>query len=289
MGRKATSIDRQIELLRERGMDLDLEDKKIKEVLLDIGYYRLGFYWQPFEIDNDHKLAEGTKFSDVISLYYLDVDLRNILSRYINRIEINFRTKLVYYVSNKYKRSPTWFVDPAAMSSKYILDFDRYYDDEFKRNNKPIKKHHSNYLNDKYAPAWKTIEFFTFGGILKTFTSLKDDEVKQRITGCYDIKDVKKFINFMTTIKQIRNVCAHSAVIFDFKTPRGINRVPAFDFNNNDRHSLDSAIRVIFYILSQISRSRSEEMQANINELFNKHKHNQALKDIIETKMGYSY
>lgn len=289
MGRKATSIDRQIELLRERGMNLDLEDKKIKEVLLDIGYYRLGFYWQPFEVDHNHSLQQGIKFSDIISLYYLDVDLRNILSRYINRIEINFRTKLVYYVSNKYKSSPTWFVDATVMTSAYIENFSKYYDDEFIRNNKPIKNHHKNYINDKYAPAWKTIEFFTFGGILKTFTSLKDNEVKERIASCYDIKDVKKFVNFMTTIKQIRNVCAHSAVIFDFKTPRGINRIPAFEFNNNDRHSLDSAIRVIFYILSQVSTSRSKEMQEDINELFNKHKQNETLKAIVETKMGYRY
>lgn len=49
MGRKATSIDKQIELLRDRGMELDFEIPKIKEFLLDIGYYRLGFYWQPFE------------------------------------------------------------------------------------------------------------------------------------------------------------------------------------------------------------------------------------------------
>ena len=32
--------------------------------------------------------------------------------KYINRIEINFRTYLTYFVSNKYNESPTWFVDP---------------------------------------------------------------------------------------------------------------------------------------------------------------------------------
>lgn len=123
--------------------------------------------------DEEHNFKAGAKFSNVISLYYLDADLKNLLSRYLNRIEINFRTKLVYYVSNKYKDSPTWFVDSAAMSSNYISDFDKYYNAEFIRDNKPIKKHHQKYINDRYAPAWKTIEFFTFGGILKIFTSLK--------------------------------------------------------------------------------------------------------------------
>ena len=50
-------------------MILDYEESKIKEFLLDIGYYRLGFYWNPFEIDKLHNFKKDTKFSDVIKLY----------------------------------------------------------------------------------------------------------------------------------------------------------------------------------------------------------------------------
>ena len=42
--------------------------------------------------------------------------------RYISRIEINFRTKLIYYVSNKYKTSPFWFADSNVGSEMYIID-----------------------------------------------------------------------------------------------------------------------------------------------------------------------
>lgn len=69
MGQIATTIEQQIQLLKDRGMVIDCDDSKIKEHLLDIGYYRLGFYWRPFEIDENHNIAEGTKFSDVISVY----------------------------------------------------------------------------------------------------------------------------------------------------------------------------------------------------------------------------
>ena len=102
MGAVATNYKEQIEKLKGRGMCFDnWEEDKIKDVLLDIGYYRLGFYCCPLFVDEEHNLASGTKFSDIVALYYLDVDLRNILMRYISRIEINFRTKLIYYVSNK--------------------------------------------------------------------------------------------------------------------------------------------------------------------------------------------
>ncbi len=128
MGHIATSITEQIQILTDRGMIFDCEETKVKEILLDIGYYRLGFYWRPFEIDKEHNFREGTTFSDVITLYYLDVDLRNILNKYLTRLEINFRTKLVYYVSNKYKESPTWFADDAVVQRNFIDNLSRIYD-----------------------------------------------------------------------------------------------------------------------------------------------------------------
>ena len=55
MGQIATTITDQIQKLKDRGMDFQCDEEKVKEHLLDIGYYRLGFYWKPFEIDETHK------------------------------------------------------------------------------------------------------------------------------------------------------------------------------------------------------------------------------------------
>lgn len=44
----ATTIEEQIAKLRKRGLTISDEDKA-KEILSDIGYYRLGFYWFPYE------------------------------------------------------------------------------------------------------------------------------------------------------------------------------------------------------------------------------------------------
>lgn len=287
MGNKATNFNEQIVKLEERGMELDYDKDKIKEFLLDIGYYRLGFYWNPFEIDKDHNFAKGTKFSNAVLLYYLDVDLRNILLKYMNRIEINFRTKVVYYASNTHKNSPTWFIDPKVISSEFINAVENHYNDEFKKNNKVIKLHHQKYINDKFAPAWKTLEFFTFGTILKIYKSLLDSEIKKRIANEYGIINIDKFINLMETIVYIRNTCAHGGVLFDLRLPKGISAIPGITFNNNNRHSLDSSIKVILYILEQISNDRKNEMQEKIKETFDKHSENEVLKNIIANEIGY--
>lgn len=289
MGGIATNVDDQILILQERGMVLDLEPQKVKEILLDIGYYRLGFYWNPFEINANHQFQEGTLFSNAVTLYYLDVDLRNLLLKYLNRIEINFRTKLVYYVSNKYKSSPTWFINPRVIHHSYINTIGKYYNDDFKRTNKTIKLHHSNNINDLYAPAWKTLEFFTFGAVLKTFKSLNDIEIKEKIANLYGVLNLSKFINLFDTIVYVRNTCAHGGVLFDFKTPKGIALLPSISFNDNNRHSLDSAIKIISFVLKSISNERKNELENDLNLLFLKHSENEVIKEIIAKKIGYKF
>ena len=287
MGNIATNFRDQIKKLEERGMIIDLDNEKVQEILLDIGYYRLGFYWYPFEINQNHQFKTGTKFSDVVSLYYLDVNLRNILLRCLNRIEINFRTKVVYYISNIYKSSPTWFIDPRVISTDFIDSIEKHYNDDFIKNNKQIKLHHKKYINDKYAPAWKTLEFFTFGAILKVFKSLNDKEQQEKIAKFYGILNLQKFINLLDTTVYVRNVCAHGGVLFDLKLPKSISAIPEINFNSQDRYSLDDSMKVLFYFLGKISVNRKLEIEEELDNLFSEHYGNEVIKNIIEQKIGY--
>ncbi len=198
----------------------------------------MGFYWNPFEIDANHNFKAGTKFADVIKLYYLDVDLRNLLLKYTSRIEINFRTKVVYYVSNKYKTSPTWFANTSVVKEPFLNKLDDIYNAKFIKSNKPIKKHHAKYINDKYAPAWKTLEYFTFGNILNIYRNLKDFNIRERIASEFGIIKLDKFMNFMETVILVRNNSAHGDLLFDLKAPKGISVIPGIKFHNSDRSSL---------------------------------------------------
>ena len=286
MGKKVTNVEEQIRLLESRGMNFDYSNDKVKEILLDIGYYRLGFYWKPFEIDDRHNFKKGTNFSSIVQLYYFDSNLRNILTKYINRIEINFRTKVVYYVSNKYKESPTWFADKKIVNENITNNLTKFYNDKFVKLNKPIQRHHHRYINDKYAPAWKTLEFFTFGIILNIYRNLKEDDIKKQISNSFEIERVKKFTNFLETIVLIRNLCAHGDVLFDFKTPKGISVIPHIKLNN-DRNSIGSCIKVIDYFLGVISKNRSNDMKNEVQQLFENIKQNKVVVDIIKKTMNY--
>ena len=97
----ATTIEEQITRLKDRGMSIG-DEKRASEILLDVGYYRLGFYWFPMEIsypDKDkrtHKFKSGASFDKCVRLYEFDKELRCILSLYLHDIEVNLRTKVTY-------------------------------------------------------------------------------------------------------------------------------------------------------------------------------------------------
>lgn len=289
MGDKVHSIAAQIAKFKERELDLSCyEEDKLKEILLDIGYYRLGFYCYYYIDKKTAKFSPDVKISDIINLYYLDIDLKYLLLKYINRIEINFRTKLIYYISMKYKDNPTWYIDEEIMNLEYIEDFKNHiYTGKFKNDNVGLRKHHAKYLEVDFAPAWKVFEYLTFGSILTIFTNIKDDKVKQIICDKYDIKHLSKLIQLLNTVRLVRNICAHSGVLFDYSLPKSISTIPQINFNNGDRNSLDTCIKVIGFFMNTISKNRYNDFNKEIKDFFDQRKKDPVLEKVIKEHIKY--
>lgn len=270
--KSATTIDQQLDLLKSRGLTVANIDKA-REILLDIGYYRLGFYLFPFEKSypnlryRTHEYIDGAAFEDAVNLYYFDFDLRLLLMRYLSRIEIAFRTSLIYNLSNKYKSQPIWFVSPSVVNKTYSRDFERkIYTSDFKRN-PVIRRHHIKNPNDRFAPAWKTLEFMTFGSVLKLYEQLKDRDDKIFVAHEFGIRQVVTFESYMHTIRQVRNACAHGQYIYDLKLPQGIRRGPAAN-TSSERYNIIGALRVIRYVIGNVSENRAEDMSVQIKRLY---------------------
>ena len=269
----ATNIDEQIKRLKERGMDID-DDDKARDVLLDIGYYRLGFYWFPFEktypnkIARDHHFIDGASFRQAVDLYYLDCEMRNLLAPFLYRIEINLRTFLIYTVSNYYKSRPTWFADSRVVNSGFVKSLSKTY--ETISNNEAIKRHHQKYPNDIYAPAWKTLEYMTFGDIITLLYNLKDNALKEKIADHYGIRNMNVFWSYMNTIRIMRNLCAHGHNIFDLNLQKSIKAGPLSSKMSDDMyHNLCGVLLVVFYLLHHISDNRKNELKVKLRELMN--------------------
>ena len=290
--KRATTLDEQLEKLRRHGVIIS-DEPKAKEYLADIGYYRLGFYLFPFEqtyphLDHrrQHMVNPGTRIEDVVALYYFDMDLRNILNKYLSRIEVAIRTTIIYELSNKYNSNPTWFVDPNVVSSDFIRKFPNEAYRSIK-NKLPIQRHHAKYLG-QYAPAWKNMEFMTFGNLEVLYDSLIWDRDKSLISSHFREFAIETFKSYLTAIREVRNACAHGNVVFGMTLSKGIRAGQACpSFSANEQQSFKGALRVVDYMLRQVSVNRANDMW---NELWSAtsrlYKKTPAIRTVIESQTG---
>lgn len=253
----ATEITMQIEKLRKRGMLLENE-ALAKDFLLNVGYYRLGFYWFHFEQkelqdqQHPHQFKEGTRFEDIIELYKFDKNLRSLLVCYLNDIEFALKTRIIYFVSNAYLTNPTWFMDARVVNADVRKHTGKIYPTMIK-NNEVIKKHHRKYPNDRYAPAWKTIEFFTFGDLCRLYSGILDHKMKVKIAEEFGIRNSKMMERYLAALRGLRNACAHGHNAYDLHFPKalpsnGALHIPAY------AQLIGGVIEVIKYFLKQMKR-----------------------------------
>lgn len=289
MGDRATTVDEQIKKLSDRGMRFENSDEieKVKEILLDIGYYRLGFYWYYFQDNKTHKFIENVRLNDIVKLYYFDFDLKMLLLRYIYRIEVHFRTQLIYFASNHYGDNNTWYVDSKIVDSQIFKEFNNIYFN-LKTKNNTLIKHHNKYSCD-YAPAWKVFEFLTFGQTFKFYSNLKNEELKKKISGVYGFREVGLLNNYFISLINIRNICSHNGILFDFNQSIGIKRIPNLKYRikTNNTTNLNASISLLLFILSKVSLNRANELEKELQSLFSKAKENVLVDGIIKSKIKF--
>ncbi|MCQ2135061.1 MAG: Abi family protein [Bacteroidales bacterium] len=263
--KRATSYQQQITLLKSRGVQI-ADETKAFEYLSDIGYYRLGFYTYPFEqtypfLDHrrSHNVLPGTTIEDIVAFYYYDLDLRNILNRYLSRIEVALRTTIIYELSNRYSSNPWWYVDPTIVDASFITTFtSRFYGNI--KDKAPIKRHHHRY-QEPYAPAWKAMEYMTLGNLENLYDKLLSTNDKSLISQKFGEPAIGIFKNYLSVIREVRNSCAHGNVIVDMGLASCVQSGAACpSLPIGSQNTFYGAIRVIDFMLRQISVNRSRDM-----------------------------
>lgn len=283
------TIPEQIEHLKKLGLIIP-DDAKASEILSDIGFYRLGFYIFPFEkkypvkAGRDHTIREGISMDTVLRLYYFDFELRLLLLKYISRIEIHLRTTIVNYMSAKHHNKDTWFVDDAIVSPAYIRSFGSIYDRV--RLSTYIKWHHHNH-SCKFAPAWKTLEFMTIGEIVDLYDAISNVSSRLDISKAHGIRSIKTFDNYITSVRRVRNRCAHAGILFDYAATEALTTQGPVDLSAvPDRTNLRGAIEVIKYLTGIVSANRLADLERELQQLIDNCKDDDALYTAIQIASG---
>lgn len=216
-----TTFSEQIELLKSRG--LKVENQEVAEFYLShISYYRLGEYWHSMQDDKEkHTFKPGSKFSEVILLYEFDRELRILLFDIIERIEISLRTKLIYHLSHEF--DPWWFQNFEIFSDSLALTKTlANIEEEISRTKeKYIKEYFKKHKDDqRFPPAWKTLEQTSFGTLSKLYGNLKNTiKSKDIIAVEFGAVNHTYLPSWLQSVAQIRNFCAHHSRLWNKNLP----------------------------------------------------------------------
>lgn len=181
---------------------------------------------------------------------------------------------------------PTWFVDTSVVNRNQANSFERNVYKQILEKTPLIALHHKHHINDKFAPAWKTLEFMTLGEVVKLFKALKDENLKLEIANQFGIKKLVTFENYIDVIKNLRNTCAHGNVLYDFKPEKSIRKGPAMKKGIGENQNLNGTLRVALYMMEQISKNHYHEMLLDIDTLVEEYYTYPEVKKILSTISG---
>lgn len=225
------SIEDQIVLLKKRG--LIIEDESVAlNLLQNISYYRLAGYWWSMQQDKiNHLFKPNSKLIDVIELYNFDREFRILLFDVIEKIEISFRTKLIYHLSLEF--DPWWFQNSSIFQNTqaYIKTISSIQEEVSRSKEIFIKEHIKKYKEDlRFPPAWKTLELTSFGSLSKLYGNLKNT-IKSKDIIAQELGAVNHTYlpSWLQSIVQIRNYCAHHSRLWNRNlpvAPKFLNKPP---------------------------------------------------------------
>lgn len=215
--KKPLSLVKQVERLKQRGLIFDDENEAIV-YLSNISYYRLRAYTFPFQEnseDSEHNFTrKDIHFKDIIDLYCFDRRLRSLIFNAIEKIEVAVRAKIVQIYAESTNDSH-WYNNKNLYRSQYD-ELTKHIKDDVGRSNEDFIKHYnSKYASPLMPPSWMALEVVSFATLSRLFQSLILDDRKESITQQFGLKKVKILENWLHSISNLRNCCAHHSRVWN--------------------------------------------------------------------------
>lgn len=210
------TFEEQIEKLKSHGMIID-DEEKVKKILAEINYYRFtGYALQYRKKADESDYKENITFEHVYRIYQFDACLRDIFRRYIEQVEIYYRTQISYGFSHiKCKEAPyEQHYDENNFYNKqgYREVMDSFQKEKNYYKDSLIVKHHKIKYGSK-MPLWVIVELMSFSNTSKLFSSMYKSD-KEKIAKCIGT-GYATLENHLHCLSVLRNKCAHAARLYN--------------------------------------------------------------------------
>ncbi len=224
------TIDEQIELLINKGVSFN-DIGAAKKLLLTNNYYNVINGYKDLFLNENGEYINGTSFEEIYALYDFDRSLREILLKYILKIENTLRTLVSYYFSqyhgnDNYLRIDSFetFNNTNATEQTKLKRLEYIQELIIKIQQKTSKaictkeyiKHYM--LNYGFVPLWVLVNIFSFGELSKFLEVMKQKE-RIKVSKHFNCKE-EELIQFVRIMNYYRNLCAHDERIYNTRVPK---------------------------------------------------------------------
>ena len=280
------NYDQQIEKLKnEKNLLIDNE-AYAKEILRQTSYYSLiGGYKDIFKNPTTKKYKDGTRFEDIVELYYFDELLRQLFLRYLIKVENGIKSQVSYYFTEKNGENQKEYLDTSNYNysgKKNQRDIDCLIKKLEGYVTKSTDYHYINDSQKKYGnvPLWVLTNALTFGNISKMYMLLPQD-IQIKVSRNYQCVNEKQMVSILAVLVKYRNVCAHGERLFTYRTADSIPDLPIHRKLKiaqkgsqyvNGKNDLFSVVIALRYMLNdQWYKEFIKELKTLIDKYLKKH------------------
>lgn len=272
MGKSFKTLDEQLNILKSRGLHIN-DEVLAKNFLLKNNYYRVSGY--SLTLRKNDQFFDHVSFENIMDIYVFDRELRHILLKYIEIIEVNFKSIYAYEFSKVY--GPAGYLD-----SSHFTD-DQKYENILQKSEcqKGASLPHEAYLKHfveelhQEIPLWAYVDLFTIANISMLYV-ITDESIKDSIAKSYGLtmNDKSRILGkFMHSMTILRNLCAHGSRLFNrlFEQRPSLNREERSLLRRNSDGSLDNSHLFGFILIMRrlLSEEEYQDLKSELISLTN--------------------
>ncbi len=206
----------QVKKLRKKGLVIDDTDYAI-DLLKELSYFSLiGGYKTPFKA-KDKLYKPHTKIEDIYALYTFDDDLRNIIFRYILKVEKHIKSLMSYVFCETHGNKQEMYLaienyESTPKTKNNLIDLVEKLE-QYTKN----PKHYAylRYQKQKYnnIPLWSMAKVLTLGTVSKMYSFLPH-KLQTRISKEFPNTTPGQLLKMLNILTLARNICAHNERLY---------------------------------------------------------------------------
>ncbi len=227
----------QIQHLRDNGMAIP-NHEEAEYWLRHVSYYRLSAYWLYFEHPKDQvgqRFKSQTSFDDVIALYDFDRNLRRLVMRGTEHVEVALRGSWAYQLGQIGGGHEYLDARHYSNRSEFHSNLAKLAGDVGRSKETYIKHYLDKYHSPALPPVWMVSEMMSFGQMSRWYSNLNDRSLRSKIAKPMQLPETV-LVSLISHLTDVRNICAHHGRLWN----RGFLRPPRLAHNPDDlKSSLD--------------------------------------------------